>query len=89
MGTAVLLLLAVLVAFRYATGGRYRARFDSAVLWAVGLGAAGFVLGFYGPMIFAPQANQGPLLGIFITGPGGFFVGLAWGIWRAMRKGRE
>jgi hypothetical protein len=26
-------------------------------------------------MIFAPDANQGPMLGLFITGPGGFVLG--------------
>ena len=28
-----------------------------------------------GPMVFAPDANQGPLLGIFITGPLGTLLG--------------
>ncbi|ESY71163.1 hypothetical protein X742_01675 [Mesorhizobium sp. LNHC232B00] len=32
--------------------------------------------GFVGPIIFTPDANQGPLLGIFITGPLGLVVGL-------------
>jgi hypothetical protein len=32
-------------------------------------------VGFFGPMIFSPQANQGPLLGLFITGPLGFVAG--------------
>jgi hypothetical protein len=40
------------------------------------LGLVGFAAGFFGPMIFAPGANQGPLLGIFITGPVGFLMGL-------------
>lgn len=39
------------------------------------VGGTGFVLGFFGPMIFAPGANQGPLLGLFITGPLGFVAG--------------
>ena len=30
-------------------------------------------------MIVVPQANQGPLLGIFITRPIGFLAGLAFG----------
>jgi len=34
-------------------------------------------------MLIAPGANQGPLLGIFITGPLGFLAGLAWGVFRA------
>jgi hypothetical protein len=38
-------------------------------------GIMGFILGFVGPMIITPNANQGPLLGIFITGPAGFIVG--------------
>lgn len=46
------------------------------------LGLIGFIGGFAGPMIFAPQANQGPLLGIFITGPGGFLLGaIAGALW--------
>jgi hypothetical protein len=39
------------------------------------VGGIGFVGGFFGPMIFAPGANQGPLLGLFITGPLGFLLG--------------
>ena len=39
------------------------------------LGGIGFVLGFFGPMLFAPGANQGPLLGLIITGPLGFVLG--------------
>ncbi len=38
-------------------------------------GGIGFSAGFFGPIIFTPQANQGPLLGIFITGPLGFVLG--------------
>lgn len=45
------------------------------VLGALGLGSIGFVAGFFGPMILAPGANQGPLLGLLITGPGGFLLG--------------
>jgi hypothetical protein len=36
-------------------------------------------------MIFAPEANQGPLLGIFITGPLGGIVGALVGWWRNRR----
>lgn len=43
------------------------------------LGTAGFVAGFFGPMIFAPGANQGPMLGLFITGPLGAVAGGAGG----------
>jgi len=46
---------------------------------AIGL-AVGFLVGFLGPMVVAPDANQGPLLGIFITAPLGLIAGLtiAW-----------
>ena len=40
------------------------------------IGSIGFIIGFYGPIIFMPSANQGPLNGIFITGPIGFLLGL-------------
>ncbi len=89
MGTILLLLLFGVAIFGYASGGRYRLMVDSAIGWALLLGAVGFALGFFGPMILAPGANQGPLLGIFITGPGGFLLGLAWGLWRALRRRRR
>jgi predicted Zn-dependent protease len=39
------------------------------------LGGVGFLAGILGPGIFSPGASQGPLLGIFITGPLGFLLG--------------
>lgn len=39
------------------------------------MGAAGFLAGFVGPILVTPDANQGPLLGIFITGPLGVVAG--------------
>jgi hypothetical protein len=54
---------------------------------ALVLGGLGFVLGFFGPMVFAPEANQGPMLGIFITGPGGAVIGAVagWLVWLKRR----
>jgi hypothetical protein len=43
--------------------------------WVIILGAVGFITGFIGPMIFAPEANQGPMVGIFISGPAGVVLG--------------
>lgn len=43
-------------------------------------GIVGFIGGFFGPMLFAPNANQGPLLGIFITGPLGMPLGTIVGL---------
>jgi len=55
------------------------------------IGGISFFAGFFGPMISAPGANQGPLLGLFITGPIGFVVGLiAGGIyWKIKRVKSE
>jgi hypothetical protein len=50
------------------------------------LGGIGFVAGFFGPILLTPEANQGPLLGIFITGPLGFVLGLGWGVFRETQR---
>ncbi|HVY64607.1 MAG TPA: hypothetical protein VHH11_07285 [Gammaproteobacteria bacterium] len=52
----------------------------AAGLWALALGATGFVAGFFGPIALNPDANQGPLVGLFITGPGGVVAGLVLGL---------
>jgi hypothetical protein len=58
----------------------------SMLKWAAILGTAGFAFGFFGPLAWAPEANQGPLLGIFITGPLGFIGGLVFGaLWHLFR----
>ncbi|MFL5450234.1 MAG: hypothetical protein ACJ8AX_16905 [Gemmatimonadales bacterium] len=46
--------------------------------WRAGwvLGAAGLAIGFFGPLLVTPKANLGPLLGILITGPGAFVLGV-------------
>lgn len=85
------LLCALLVA-RYIWGNSISA--PRSLLSSVGLGAlvtgvAGFAAGFFGPIIFAPDANQGPLLGIFITGPLGVLVGaVGGGIYWLMHRNR-
>ena len=50
-----------------------------AILGSVILGGLSFAAGFFGPIYFTPEANQGPLLGIFITGPLGLLVGFILG----------
>lgn len=52
--------------------------------WAFATGAICFAAGFFGPILLAPGANQGPLLGIFITGPLGTLAGFAIGVAREM-----
>lgn len=56
-----------------------RARMKYALIGAIGLSGIAFLGGFIGPIILTPDANQGPLLGIFITGPLGFFAGAVLG----------
>ena len=47
--------------------------------WSLVLGVTGFVCGFFGPMVLNPWANQGPLAGLLITGPGGAVLGVLLG----------
>jgi uncharacterized membrane protein YeaQ/YmgE (transglycosylase-associated protein family) len=46
-----------------------------AVTGALLMGVTGFLIGFFGPMKYQPWANQGPMVGIFLTGPGGLLLG--------------
>jgi len=52
-----------------------RARINAS--WRAGwlVGGVGLALGFVGPLILTPKASLGPLLGILLTGPGGFVLG--------------
>ena len=43
------------------------------------LGGVGLAGGVIGPVVFMPDANQGPLLGILFTGPLGFVLGALMG----------
>jgi hypothetical protein len=79
-----LLILVLAVLLNYGVfGQRWRGVVRRAIRPALILGGLGFAAGFFGPMILKPDANQGPLLGIFITGPAGFLVGLVYGVVRA------
>ena len=60
--------------------------FATTVCWAAVAGAIGFCGGFLGPMILTPGANQGPLLGLFITGPLGFIGGGVAGLVVVLRR---
>lgn len=91
MGLWIVLLLVVgaFLLNRGAFGEHARGTVRRAMKPALLLGAIGFALGFFGPLVWAPDANQGPLLGIFITGPGGFVVGLAYGLLRELLAARS
>jgi hypothetical protein len=72
-----------------ALGGREpgtRARLQAS--WRAGwmLGTAGLGVGFVGPLVVAPEASLGPLLGILITGPAGFVVGALGGAVSRVRR---
>lgn len=59
-------------------------------LTGVVFGVVFFLIGFAGPVIFSPESNQGPLIGIFITGPLGFCLGIVAGIVRHfLSKGKS
>jgi len=92
-------LVAPILAFACAVGaGRYAWKRSARVPEGLGtwiamgtllVGGLGLVIGFFGPMVFAPGANQGPLLGLLITGPLGAVAGAVGGavVW-AVRRGR-
>jgi hypothetical protein len=56
-----------------------RARMKLVLQGGLVVGGIGFAVGFFGPLVWSPGANQGPLLGIFVTGPIGFVAGAALG----------
>jgi len=86
----VLVLLGVVVALRYGIfGERPRSIARSGLRHAFIIGGIAFAIGYCGPIIWAPEANQGPLLGIFITGPLGFVVGLVIGVVRELMAERS
>ncbi len=61
----------------------------SVILGALALGSIGFLLGFFGPIILDPEANQGLLPGVLITGPGGVLLGGPMGaLWWLMQRRR-
>ena len=65
--------------------------FDSLLrttLWGVGSAVIGFILGYVGPALLS-KSPQGPLLGIFLTGPAGAALGCVIGATRSIRVARQ
>ena len=92
IGAMVLAAIVSILATRFVWRASMDARgfFGTVCTGAVVTGAIAFCAGFFGPLIFAPGANQGPLLGLFITGPLGFIAGgIGGGIYWAVRRGRD
>jgi hypothetical protein len=61
-------------------------RHENPIGFGLFVGAIAFLAGFIGPMLIAPDSNQGPLLGILYSGPIGTLVGVLWGVLRAQRR---
>lgn len=59
------------------------------LVWGIIIGAIGFLVGIFGPLLFHWGGNQGPLLAIF-TGPVGFTIGLIAGAiyWKFYRTNK-
>ena len=75
--------VAAFICWWFALRGEYeksRVRMMFTLLGALIVGGIGFAAGFFGPIIFTPKSNQGPLLGIFFTGPLGFVAGAIIGV---------
>jgi di/tricarboxylate transporter len=53
--------------------------------WGAALAVVGFAVGFLGPAVLS-ASPQGPLLGIFVTGPAGAALGCVLGAVRSVRK---
>jgi hypothetical protein len=91
----IAMILAVVVAYYAARFVWRRTETMNSGPWATaGLGAAiigaiGFIGGFFGPIVFTPDANQGPLLGLFITGPLGVVVGAIGGYVYGVARERQ
>jgi hypothetical protein len=51
-----------------------------AVCLAGVVGGVGLLLGFVGPLLLDPRSSQGPLLGVFLTGPLGAAAGAVAGL---------
>lgn len=64
---------------------------SSILMGGITVGAVGFICGFLGPMIFWPESNIGPIVGIIVTGPIGFLLGLigGWLFWRIKVKSKK
>jgi hypothetical protein len=56
---------------------------------ACAVGAVAFLAGFAGPILLWPDNPQGPLLGLFLTGPLGFVVGTLVGLGIGLTKERR
>lgn len=64
--------------------GRARAVARWCVTMAIAVGIIAFLAGFVGPIVLRPDLPQGPMLGIFCTGPLGTLAGALLGAFIGM-----
>ena len=74
------------VCWWYALRGEIGSPIRSGCVGGLIVGSIGFLFGFIGPLVFRPEANQGPLLGIVITGPLGMVAGFVGGLVVGIRR---
>jgi len=74
------------VCWWYALRGEIGSPMRSGCVGGLIVGSIGFLFGFIGPLVFRPEANQGPLLGILITGPLGMVAGFVGGLVVGIRR---
>ena len=81
----ILLALAVYywlrASFTHSANASQLSRTSRIIANAIKLAAMWFAIGFFGPILLT-SASQGPLLGIFITGPLGLLLGLVIGFFK-------
>ncbi|MDI7861988.1 hypothetical protein MRS76_08475 [Rhizobiaceae bacterium n13] len=82
----------VAAAFAWCSMGWKEAGLSSAIAsGALITGSLGLVAGFFGPIFLSPTSDEGPMLGLFVTGPLGALAGGAYGafrwIWRQRGDG--
>lgn len=63
--------------------------FSEALKFGTKFGACASAIGFFGPMILSPSSGNGPMLGIFVTGPLGFLAGAIFGAARHSLRKRQ
>jgi hypothetical protein len=86
-----LLTVSVLCLWSGVSGDQAASRASIEASWRVGwmVGGVGLAIGFVGPLVIYPKSSLGPLLGILLTGPLGFVVGvLGSGVVRAVQGSR-
>jgi hypothetical protein len=90
--TLLLLTLGVLCWWFTLSGDQATSRAAIRATWRGGwiVGWIGLGIGMVGPLVFSPKANLGPLLGVLVTGPLGFVVGVVGAaVVRALKGGGE